>query len=348
MSKNLDYKSAGVDIEAGNRIVERIRPLTKMTSRPEVIGDIGRFSGLFSLAGNKYKDPVLVSATDGVGTKLKLAFMTGRHDTVGIDLVAMVVNDIVVEGAEPLFFLDYFATGKLDEEITVQVITGIANGCKIAGCALIGGETAEMPSMYNEGEYDLAGFGVGVVEKSALLDGSDVRVGHQLIGISSSGVHSNGFSLIRKLLLEEKGYSLDQTIDELGITLGEELLRPTQIYVKPVLNLLRDFKIGALSHITGGGLKENIERVLPKGVQAVINTGNWQRQPIFDILQREGRITDVEMRRTFNNGIGMVLLVDKDDADEILNRLEGQSLSATIIGEIIKAKKAEKDAVVFS
>jgi phosphoribosylformylglycinamidine cyclo-ligase len=340
------YKDAGVDIDAGNRLVDRIRPLIRKTHRPEVIGDVGGFGGLFSLGG-KYKEPVLVASTDGVGTKLKIAFALGKHDTVGIDLVAMVVNDIIVQGAEPLVFLDYFATGRLEVAVAETVIGGIAEGCHEAGCALIGGETAEMPSMYPDGEYDLAGFGVGVVDKGSIIDGSEVHVGEALVGVASSGLHSNGYSLVRKLLLAEKGYALDRVLPGLDVPLGEELLRPTKIYVRPILNLLREFPIHGLAHITGGGLTENIPRILPDGVTARIDPRSWTRPPIFDLIQREGAIDDAEMRRTFNNGVGMVAIVPEKDADEVMTRLRGQSLDAWVIGDIAKRKKSDSDRVVF-
>ena len=347
MGNTSSYKDAGVDIDAGNRLVDRIRPRIRKTFRAEVISDIGRFGGLFSLASAKYKEPVLVASTDGVGTKLKLAFLMNKHDTVGIDLVAMVVNDIIVEGAEPLFLLDYFATGRLDVETAETVIGGIADGCQEAGCALIGGETAEMPSMYAPGEYDLAGFGVGVVEKTSLIDGSEVHVGQALVGIASSGLHSNGFSLARKVLLEDNGYRVDQTFPDLEATLGETLLRPTRIYVKPILNLLREFPISGLAHITGGGLTENVPRVLPDGVVARIDARSWKRPPIFDLIQKAGGISDDEMRRTFNNGIGMVVVVPESDADEVLSRLRGQNLEATVIGDVAKRKKSDPQPVLF-
>lgn len=277
MPKKKDaYSEAGVSVEAGHRFVELIKPMVKTTSRPEVLADIGGFGGLFSLRNNKYKNPVLVSSTDGVGTKLKIAFMMDKHDTVGIDLVAMCVNDVVVQGAEPLFFLDYFATGKLVPEKASRVIKGIAEGCKEAGCALIGGETAEMPTFYKEGEYDVAGFSVGVVEQDNLIDGSSVHVGNTIIGIASSGLHSNGYSLVRSICFEKHRFKLDGNIPELGKTLGEELLTPTRIYVKSILHLVKEFKVNGMAHITGGGFTENIPRVIPKSCKARIKTGSWK------------------------------------------------------------------------
>ncbi|HEY6838391.1 MAG TPA: phosphoribosylformylglycinamidine cyclo-ligase, partial [Geobacteraceae bacterium] len=305
----ITYKDAGVDIDAGNTFVKMIKPLVKATSRPEVIADIGGFGGLFSLNTGKYKNPVLVSGTDGVGTKLKLAFLADRHDTIGIDLVAMCVNDIVVQGAEPLFFLDYLATGKLLPEKAADIVKGISEGCIQAGCALIGGETAEMPGFYSDGEYDVAGFAVGVVERDNLIDGSSITVGNKLIGIASSGLHSNGYSLARKVILEKMGLSFADTLPGIGRNVADELLTPTRIYVKSVLNLLRDFRVNGIAHITGGGLLENVPRVLPNGCKAVIHKGSWNQHDIFRLIQEEGNIAEEEMLRTFNCGVGMVLIV---------------------------------------
>ena len=283
--ERITYKDSGVDIDAGNTFVKMIKPLVKATSRPEVMADIGGFGGLFSLNTAKYKNPVLVSGTDGVGTKLKLAFMADRHDTVGIDLVAMCVNDIIVQGAEPLFFLDYLATGKLDPAKAADIVKGISAGCVQAGCALIGGETAEMPGFYADGEYDIAGFTVGVVDRDNLIDGSSITVGNTLIGLASSGLHSNGYSLARKVIFEKMGLKIDSVLPGTGLSVADELLTPTRIYVKSILNLLRDFTINGIAHITGGGLLENIPRVLPQGCKAVIRKGSWPVPPIFDILQ---------------------------------------------------------------
>src|SRR5512137_1191214 len=304
MSDNgVTYKDAGVDIEAGNSFVRMIKPLVKSTFRPEVMAEIGGFGGLFSLNTAKYKNPVLVSGTDGVGTKLKLAFMADRHDTVGIDLVAMCVNDIVVQGAEPLFFLDYLATGKLDPAKAADIVKGIAAGCVQAGCALIGGETAEMPGFYAAGEYDIAGFTVGVVDRDNLIDGSSITVGDTLIGLASSGLHSNGYSLARKVIFERMGLKIDSILPGTGATVADELLTPTRIYVKSILNLLRDFTINGIAHITGGGLLENIPRVLPQGCKAVIRKGSWTVPTIFDIIRDAGNIEESEMNRTLNCGI---------------------------------------------
>lgn len=334
-NQSITYKDAGVDIEAGNSFVNMIKPLVKSTFRPEVMTEIGGFGGLFSLNSSKYKNPVLVSGTDGVGTKLKLAFLADKHDTVGIDLVAMCVNDIIVQGAEPLFFLDYLATGRLLPEKGAQIVSGIAEGCRQAGCALIGGETAEMPGFYSDGEYDLAGFTVGVVERDKIIDGSGISVGNKLIGIASSGLHSNGYSLARKLLFEARGLSVDSILPETGKTVAEELLVPTRIYVRSLLNLLKDYSIFGMAHITGGGLLENIPRVLPKGCCARINLDKWQKPALFDILQKAGNVEQSEMYRTFNMGIGMVLSVNENDAEDMICRLNGLDEKAWIIGEVI-------------
>lgn len=335
-TSKITYKDAGVDIDAGNIFVKMIKPIVKATSRPEVIADIGGFGGLFSLNASKYKNPVLVSGTDGVGTKLKLAFMADRHDTVGIDLVAMCVNDIIVQGAEPLFFLDYLATGKLEPEKAAEVVKGIAEGCIQAGCALIGGETAEMPGFYNTGEYDIAGFTVGVVERDKIIDGSSITVGNKLIGIASSGLHSNGYSLARKVILEKLQLGIHDQLPGLGNTVADVLLTPTKIYVKSILNLLRDFQLNGIAHITGGGLSENVPRILPHGCKAVIETASWQIPAIFRFIQDHGNIVEEELFRTFNCGIGMVLAVKSDEAEEILIRLSGLNEKAFIIGEVIK------------
>ena len=337
----MTYKSAGVDIDAGNKFIDLIRPMVRKTFRPEVITDIGGFGGLFSFPAGKYKDPVLVSSTDGVGTKLKVAFMVGKHDTVGIDLVAMCVNDIVVQGAEPLFLLDYLATGKLSLEVSPQIIKGVAKGCKEAGCALIGGETAEMPSFYKEGEYDLAGFTVGVVERKKVIDGSSIRAGDQLIGIGSSGLHSNGYSLARKVLFERMRLKLNSKVRGLARTVGEELLVPTRIYVKPILNLLENFPIHGIAHITGGGITDNLPRVIPKGCKAEIHKNTWPIHPIFRIIQEGGNVPEEEMLRTFNNGIGMILSVPLKEAEGIISRLKSLKEKAYRIGEIVKAKPKE-------
>ncbi|WP_284694550.1 phosphoribosylformylglycinamidine cyclo-ligase [Geomonas sp. Red32] len=332
----ITYKDAGVDIDAGNTFVQMIKPLVKATSRPEVLADIGGFGGLFSLNMGKYKHPVLVSGTDGVGTKLKLAFLADKHDTIGIDLVAMCVNDIIVQGAEPLFFLDYLATAKLDPAKGASIVKGISEGCVQAGCALIGGETAEMPGFYSGDEYDLAGFAVGVVEREKIIDGSSITVGNHLIGLSSSGLHSNGYSLARKVILERMGLGIHQEIPGLGRTVAEELLTPTRIYVRSVMNLLRDFNISGLAHITGGGLVENVPRVLPHGCKAVIRKGSWEIPEIFKVIQDGGNIEESEMFRAFNCGIGMVLIVPEREAEDVMIRLSGLNETAYHIGEVVK------------
>ena len=335
--KPITYKDAGVDIDAGNHFVDLIKPLVKQTSRPEVLTDIGGFGGLFSLNSSKYQRPTLVAATDGVGTKLKLAFMLDKHDTVGIDLVAMCVNDIIVQGAEPLFFLDYLATAKLSPEQAVEVVRGIAEGCKQANCALLGGETAEMPGMYSGGEYDLAGFSVGVVDNDKIIDGSTITTGDQIIGIASSGLHSNGFSLARKIILETLQLDLTDQPDNFDKPLGEVLLTPTRIYVKSILNLIKDFEIKGIAHITGGGLLENIPRILPQHCKAVITKGSWEKPAIFELLRQGGNITENEMYRTFNYGIGMILVVSADEAEDVIGRLAGFGDKAYLIGEISEA-----------
>lgn len=327
----LTYRDAGVDIDAGDDLVEAIRPIAGATRRPGVLAGVGGFGALFEIPPGQYREPVLVSSTDGVGTKLRLAIELRRHDTIGIDLVAMCVNDVVVQGAEPLFFLDYFATGKLDNTVARQVIEGIGEGCRRAGCALVGGETAEMPGLYGAGDYDLAGFTVGVVEKSKIIDGSAVKPNDTLIGISSSGAHSNGYSLIRKII-EVRGAKLDENFH--GRPLGEALLEPTRIYVKPLLALMRDVPVHAAAHITGGGLPGNVPRVLPSGVRAVLDARAWKRPPIFDWLQDLGGVEDAEMYRTFNCGVGMVLALDAGDAEKALKILADAGESAAIIGHV--------------
>jgi len=334
----LTYRDAGVDIDAGNQVVERIKPLVKRSFRPEVMGGLGGFGALFDLSG-KYKEPVLVSGTDGVGTKLKLAQQLNRHDTIGIDLVGMCVNDVLVQGAEPLFFLDYFATGKLDVDTTVAVVGGIAKGCEMAGCALIGGETAEMPDMYAPGEYDLAGFTVGAVEKSRLLDGAKVRDGDVLIGIASSGPHSNGYSLIRRIY-DRAGRPDD--VDVGGVRLIDALMAPTALYVKPILELLDKHDLHAMAHITGGGLTENIIRVIPDGLGLDIEASAIVLPPVFDWLQREGAVPREEMWRTFNCGIGFVLVVAPDDAAAIESDLDRLGLAHRKIGAVVAASGGER------
>ncbi len=328
-NKPLTYKDAGVDIDAGNELIEQIKPLVQRTRRPEVLAGLGGFGGMFALPPGRYREPVLVSGTDGVGTKLMLAQQLKRHDTIGIDLVAMCVNDVLVQGAEPLFFLDYFACGKLDNAVAVDVIAGIAEGCLQAGAALIGGETAEMPDMYSDGDYDLAGFTVGAVERDALIDGSKIAVGDAIIGIASSGPHSNGYSLIRKVL-ERAPHAL---ID--GEAASERLLAPTRIYVKAILALMQSVNVKGLAHITGGGITENVPRVLSGALDAEIDTNSWSRGPLFDWLATTGNIDIVEMRRTFNCGVGMVVMVDENAASKTIKVLQEHGESAWQIGRII-------------
>ena len=334
--KPMTYAEAGVDITAGSEAVDMMKEHVKKTFRPEVLTDLGGFGGLFALNKGKYEEPVLVSGTDGVGTKLRVAFMMDKHDTIGIDAVAMCVNDILVQGAEPLFFLDYLAVGKLVPTKVAEVVKGIAEGCKQAGCALIGGETAEMPGFYSVEEYDIAGFAVGAVDKKKIIDGSKIAEGNLMIGLPSSGIHSNGYSLARKVLFEAAGYEVNTQVPELGRTIGEELLEPTRIYIPQVLPLLQKFDILGLVHITGGGLTENIPRVLPKGVEVVIDTHSWPVPPVFALMQKIGAIEDAEMRRTFNMGIGMVMIIPQGQVDKIMDDLESRGEKAYIIGRIEK------------
>lgn len=332
----LTYADAGVDIEAGNRAVSLIRQAVKSTFRPEVLTDIGGFGGLFSLNTSRCRQPVLVSGTDGVGTKLKVAMLMNKHDTIGIDAVAMCANDILTQGAEPLFFLDYLAVGKLVPEKVASIVSGVAEGCRLAGCALIGGETAEMPGLYGEEEYDLAGFIVGIVDKNNIIDGKTIQPGDILIGLPSSGLHSNGYSLARKALFERAGYTVDTYLEELGRTVGEELLEPTRIYVQTILPLLKQFKIKGLAHITGGGIIDNIPRMLPDGLGAEIQKNSWNIHPIFELIKEIAAAGDTEMLRTFNMGIGMVTAVSPLDADGIIKWLAEKGEKAFCIGRVIQ------------
>ena len=341
-NKPLTYKDAGVDIDAGNELVERIKPLVKRTRRPEVLAGIGGFGGMFAIPPDRYREPVLVSGTDGVGTKLMLAQYLNRHETIGIDLVAMCVNDVLVQGAEPLFFLDYFACGKLDIDVATAVIGGIAEGCQQAGAALIGGETAEMPDMYSDGDYDLAGFTVGAVERDQLIDGSSIAEGDVIIGLASSGPHSNGYSLIRKVL----DLAPDAMIN--GKPASEQLLTPTRIYVKAILELMQSVSVKGLAHITGGGITENIPRILGGSNDAEIDTNSWQRGPIFDWLAETGNIETAEMRRTFNCGVGMVVVVNARDADASIRALNKQGEQAWQIGRIVAGDPAAPRAVQYT
>jgi phosphoribosylformylglycinamidine cyclo-ligase len=331
----LSYRDAGVDIDAGDALVERIKPFAKRTMRPEVLAGIGGFGALVEI-GARFREPVLVAGTDGVGTKLKLAFELGSHDTVGIDLVAMSVNDILVQGAEPLFFLDYFACGKLDVDVAAAVVKGIAQGCEQAGCALIGGETAEMPGMYPPGEYDLAGFAVGVVEKSKIIDGRQIAPGDVVLGLGSSGPHSNGYSLVRRIVAATKAdLGAPFAAGGEGRTLGATLLAPTRIYVRPLLALMRELPVKGMAHITGGGLVENVPRVLPEGVQARLDRTAWPRPPIFDWLQRHGNVEDAEMHRVFNCGIGMAIVVAAADAERAQRSLAAAGEAVYRIGDVV-------------
>ncbi len=329
---SLTYRDAGVDIDAGEELVERIKPLVARTSRPEVLAGVGGFGAMIEIPPGRWQRPVLVAGTDGVGTKLRLAIDTGLHDGVGQDLVAMCANDVVVQGAEPLFFLDYYATGRLAVAVAERVIAGIARGCALAGCALVGGETAEMPGMYAEGDYDLAGFCVGVVERDRIIDGSRTRAGDAVIGLASSGPHSNGYSLIRRLIADT---GADAATQVGGESLFERLMTPTRIYVKPLLGLAAAADVHAVAHITGGGLTDNIPRVLPAGLGVRLDPRAWRRDPVWDWIQRAGRIADAEMHRTFNCGVGMVVMVPRAAADAALARLRSDGEQATVIGEVV-------------
>ena len=335
------YRDAGVDIDAGDEFVDRISPLVRSTFRPEVLTDLGGFGGLFRFQAKKYEDPVLVSGTDGVGTKLKVAFMMDRHDTVGIDLVAMCVNDIAVSGAEPLFFLDYFATGKLAVPKAEAVLKGIAEGCRQAGCALIGGETAEMPSMYADGEYDLAGFAVGVVDKPKLIDGKSIVPGDVLVGLASSGLHSNGYSLARRVLFDKAKLTVASRLPELDRPLGDVLLTPTRIYAKQILALIRDCPIKGIAHITGGGITENLPRVFPAGVHAIVRRRAWSVPPIFQVMASLGKVDREEMYRVFNMGIGLILVVPAASTDSVIACASALGDRGYRIGEIVAAREGE-------
>lgn len=333
----ITYKDAGVDVEAGYEAVKLMRNHVKRTFRPEVLTDIGGFGGLFALNKNNYEEPVLVSGTDGVGTKLKMAFLTDKHDTVGIDCVAMCVNDIVCNGAEPLFFLDYVAVGKNRPEKVAEIVKGVAEGCALSGCALIGGETAEMPGFYPEDEYDVAGFAVGIVDRKKIIDGKSIKEGDKLIGLASSGIHSNGYSLVRKLLNPTR-QRLQEYVEALGCTLGEELIKPTKIYVKTILDIKEKYTIKGVAHITGGGFIENIPRMIPDGLRVQIRKGTWPVLPIFNLLQKLGDLGEKDIYNTFNMGIGMVLTVDAAIAEEVVQYLNKEDQQAYIIGEVVKGE----------
>lgn len=344
MPEKSTYKNSGVDIDTANNFIERIKPIIKKTARKEVVSGIGGFGGLFRFDAAKFKNPILVSSTDGVGTKLKIAQLTDKHDTIGIDLVAMSVNDVVVQGAEPLFFLDYLATGKIELEKSVKIVEGIVEGCRQAGCTLIGGETAEMPGFYKAGEYDLAGFCVGVVEAEKLIDGSSISVNDRIIGIASSGLHSNGFSLARKVLLEKGKLKVTDKVAGLERSIGLELLEPTKIYVKPLLNLFKNFNIKGLVHITGGGFYDNIPRIVPDSCRCIISQNSWEIPPLFRIIKEIGKVDEKEMFRVFNMGIGMMLVVTEKECQDVIHRLEVLGEKAYVIGTV--EKKDEKQSLV--
>ncbi len=346
MEGKTSYKDSGVDIDKGNRFVDVIKPLVKTTFRKEVMGGLGGFGGLFHLDKVKYRDPVLVASTDGVGTKLNVARMMNRYNTIGIDLVAMSVNDVIVQGAEPLFFLDYIASGSIDIETGRQLIEGVVKGCRDAGCALLGGETAEMPGFYGEGDYELAGFCVGIVEADKLIDGSRVGIGDSIIGIASSGIHSNGLSLARKVFFDRLNLQAQDPVEGLLLPVGEELLTPTKIYVKSILNLLKNFNLKGLVHITGGGFYDNIPRILPERCSALIQRGSWPELPIFQAIRKHGQIADGEMFRVFNMGIGMMLIVDSESAPEIVERLGALGEKAYILGSVEKRPKDAPSVII--
>jgi len=340
------YADAGVDIDAGKNFVEMIKPIVGKTFKSNVVSDIGGYAGLYSLSLRNIKKPILVSSTDGVGTKLKIAFMLNKHDTIGIDLVAMCVNDIIVQGATPLFFLDYLSMSKLNRETAVEIIKGIARGCKEAKCALIGGETAEMPGFYAKEEYDLAGFAIGLVDNDQIIDGSEIALGHRLIGIGSSGLHSNGYSLVRKIFFDTLKMSVNDYVDEFGKTVGEELLEPTKIYAKTIKPLIKNFHIYGISHITGGGIIENLPRILPTNCKALIRQSSWTPQPIFPFIKKAGNLTEEEMIRTFNNGIGLILIVAEKDVQDIMQQIQVIGEKAYQIGWI-EERKPKDSALKF-
>lgn len=339
MNESLTYQDAGVDIDKANRFIKTIKKIARETPRSGIIAGIGGFSGLYSLDVSTYEKPVLATSTDGVGTKVKVASMMNKHDTIGIDLVAMCVNDIAVQGAKPLFFLDYLSMGTLVPETGEAILRGIAEGCKRARCALIGGETAEMPGLYGNGEYDIAGFVVGIVDNSKIVDGSEISVGHKLIGIASSGLHSNGYSLVRKICFERLKLKVDDKVDILGRTIGEELLEPTKIYSEVVRHLLRDFPLHGIAHITGGGIVDNLPRILPASCKALIDKSSWEIPPVFTFLQEAGKLSSQEMMRTFNNGIGLILVVPERAAEGVVDFLAAMDERSYIIGSVVERKK---------
>lgn len=341
MPPSISYADAGVDIDKANKLVTKIKSIAKETHRSGVMGDIGGFGALFSLTTANLETPVLVSSTDGVGTKVKIATMMDKHDTIGIDLVAMCVNDIAVQGAKPLFFLDYLSMGNLDGKMAVDIIQGIGEGCRQAKCALIGGETAEMPGLYRQGEYDLAGFVVGIVDNSKIVDGSEISVGHKLIGLAANGLHSNGYSLVRKLCFDVLKLDLGAHIEEFGRTLGEELLEPTRIYTEVIHTLLRDLPVHGLAHITGGGIPDNLVRILPKACSVEIKKESWEIPPVFSFLQKACNIEEMEMMRTFNNGLGLIMVIPEEAAQEVMERLAAMDEKAFVIGEVTERDESD-------
>ena len=340
------YQEAGVDIDKGNAFVRKIKNVIADTHQRGVLNEIGGFSSLFSIDKDKYENPVLVSSTDGVGTKLAIAKSCGKHDTIGIDLVAMCANDVIVSGAKPLFFLDYLAVGKLELDVASQIVTGIAEGCKMANCSLVGGETAEMPGLYREGDYDIAGFVTGIVDRENIIDGSDIRVGNKLIGLGSNGLHANGFSLVRKICFNDLGLDVEDFIEEFGLKLGEELLKPTRIYVQPILNVLKNYKINGMVHNTGGGFYDNIPRVLPNGCRAIIDKNSFTVPPVFPYLAAKGGVAETEMYRTFNMGIGFMVIVEEKDVNDIMLQFSALGETPYLIGEV-QAEAEDKTKVEF-
>ncbi len=345
-TKQSKYSEAGVDIDKGNDFVSGIKDIVSDTHQPGVLNDIGGFSSIFAIDTHKYKQPVLVTSTDGVGTKLDIAARCNKHDTIGIDLVAMCVNDIIVGGATPLCFLDYFSVGKLDLDVATEVVRGIAEGCKLSKCSLVGGETAEMPGLYKAGDYDLAGFVVGIGDRANIIDGSQIKIGNKIIGLKSSGLHSNGFSLVRKICFTDHNLDVNDTIEELGCTLGEELLKPTRIYVQSVLAILKSYTLNGMIHNTGGGFIDNIPRILPKGCKAVIDCNQWQVPPIFNFLAKKGDVPRTEMYRTFNMGIGLMVIVDDKEVDDIVHRFAAHGEDVAIIGEVAALKDGEEQVIL--
>ena len=346
-SSNSKYKEAGVDIDKGNAFVAGIKDIVAATHQRGVVNEIGGFSSLFAIDKDNYDNPVLVSSTDGVGTKLAVAQLCNKHDTIGIDLVAMCVNDIIVSGAKPLFFLDYFSSGELELKVATDVVRGIAEGCVKAGCSLVGGETAEMPGLYRKGEYDLAGFVTGIIDREKIIDGSGIKVGNKIIGLSSDGLHSNGFSLVRKICFTDLGLSVDEEIDSLEMSLGEVLLRPTRIYVKPILNVLKKYTINGMVHNTGGGFYDNIPRILPKGVKATIDTSSWEVPSLFHFLSEKGGISTKEMFRTFNMGIGFICVINEEDVDDLMHHFTALGETPFLIGEISSKESDEHNVIIL-